>query len=48
MIRIGGDKELPSKLETYPGYGYQTESGEWRINVFGIAYKRPRLRFAKK
>ena len=48
MIRIGGDKELPSKLETYPGYGYQTESGEWRINVFGIAYKRPPFTLRQK
>ena len=48
MIRIGGDKVLPTKIETYPGYGYQTESGQWRINVFGIAYKRPPFTLRQK
>lgn len=48
MIRIGGDKDLPSTIETYPGYGYQNDDGNWRINVCGIAYQTPPFTLRQK
>ncbi len=34
-------KSKPSKLVTYPSYGFQTEQGDWRVNVSGLAYQTP-------
>lgn len=48
MIRIGGDKDLPSTIETYPGYGFQNEEGNWRVNVCGIAYQTPPFNLRQK
>lgn len=48
MIKFGGPNSNPPQIVTYPSYGFQTPSGDWRINVAGIAFQTPPLNRRQK
>ena len=44
MIKIGRSKEASkasTSLLAYPGFGYPTEDGQWRIHIAGVAWQEP-------
>ena len=48
MIKFGGQKFDPPKIVTYPSYGFRAPSGEWRVNISGLAYQTPPLNRRQK
>ena len=48
MIKFGGTKTIPPQIVTYPSYGFATASGDWLINVRGIAFQTPPFTLRQK
>ena len=48
MIKIGGQKSLQPKIETFPSYGFKSGSGDWLVNVFGHVFQTPPLNLRQK
>ena len=36
-----GKRDSQTQLQTYPAWGYQLESGNWRVNLSGVAWLSP-------
>lgn len=48
MIKLGGQKSLQPKIETFPSYGFRSETGGWLVNVFGHVFQTPPLNLRQK
>jgi len=40
-LKPGGKRGSQTQLQTYPAWGYQLESGNWRLNLSGFAWLSP-------
>ncbi|QEG21886.1 phosphatidate phosphatase App1 family protein [Mariniblastus fucicola] len=40
-LKPGGRRESQTQLLSYPAWGYQLESGNWRLNLSGVAWLSP-------
>ncbi len=48
MIKLGGTKTRPPKINSYPSYGFQTLDGDWLVNLLGVAYQTPPLNLRQR
>ena len=48
MIKLGGPKTTPSKIISYPSYGFKASNGDWLLNVVGVTFQTPPFNLRQK